>query len=79
MADSKSILIRTAGTDPVQEKEVLLAPGSRVADAIEQAGLAGFSLANPRGGTFNPGDDLYDAVAPGQKLFASKVEGLSAG
>jgi hypothetical protein len=78
-AQTKTILLRTVGQDPPREMQLELQPGTLVSDALEQAGLLGYQLANPKGDHFRPGENLYDQVAEGQKVLAAKVDDLSAG
>ena len=75
----KQILVRPIGQEGAEERRLDLEPGTLVADALEQAGLLGFRLVNPNGGHFQPGDNLYDQVASGQKVMAARVDDLSAG
>lgn len=75
----KSILVKTVGQEPAREIQLNLEPGTLVADAIDQAKLVGFRLQRPSGGNFEPAENLYDLVAEGQKVYAAKVDDLSAG
>jgi hypothetical protein len=76
---TKEILVRTIGQENPREIQLELEPGTLVSDVLEQAGLLGWRLVNPRGGNFQPGDRLYESVESGQKVLAVKVDDLSAG
>jgi hypothetical protein len=68
----KNIIISVAGTDGKKEyKDVQLLPGTRPRDVLSKLGLNGFQLTRPEGGAFGHSDDLYAAVAEGQKVFAT--------
>jgi hypothetical protein len=68
----KNIIISVAGTDGKKEyKDVQLLPGTRPRDVLAKLGLNGFQLTRPEGGAFGHSDDLYAAVAEGQKVFAT--------
>jgi hypothetical protein len=75
----KQILLRTTGQENPRELQLTLEPGTLVSDVLEQANLLGWRLTDPRGGSFQPGDRLYDKVEEGQKVLAVKVDDLSAG
>ena len=71
----KRILISVAGTDGSREfKDVQLLPGTKPRDVLTQLRLNGFQLSKPEGGAFGFNDDLYQAVADGQKVFATKAD-----
>jgi hypothetical protein len=73
--DMKRIIIAVAGTEGKQEyKDVQILPGTRSRDVLAKLGLNGFQLSRPEGGAFSFTDDLYQAVAEGQKLFATKAD-----
>jgi hypothetical protein len=68
----KRVIISIAGTEGKNEyKDVQLLPGTRPRDVLSKLGLNGFQLSRPEGGAFNHSDDLYEAVADGQKIFAT--------
>ncbi len=71
----KQIIISVAGTEGKHEyKDVQILPGTKPRDVLAQLGLNGFQLNKPEGGAFGFNDDLYQAVASGQKLMASKAD-----
>jgi hypothetical protein len=76
---SKNILLKTTGVEEPVEIPVELMPESSVADVLEQTGLRGYRLTDPGGGSFKPGERLFDKVGEGEKVFAVKVDDLSAG
>lgn len=47
-------------------------PGTLARDVIKKLGLDGMVLSRPEGGYFAMADNVYDAVAGGQKVFAIK-------
>lgn len=71
----KQIIISVAGTDGSREyKDIQLLPGTKPRDVLAQLNLNGFQLNKPEGGAFGFNDDLYQAVADGQKIFATKSD-----
>ncbi len=71
----KKIIVAKAGTEGKQEyKDVQILPGTKPRDVLGQLGLNGFQLSRPEGGAFGFSDDLYAAVADGQKVFATKAD-----
>jgi hypothetical protein len=71
----KSIIISVAGTDGKNEyKDVQILPGTKSRDVLTKLGLNGFQLSKPEGGAFGFNDDLYQGVAEGQKVFATKAD-----
>jgi hypothetical protein len=71
----KRILVSIAGTEGKREyRDVELIPQTKARDVLAKLGLNGFQLSKPDGGAFGFNDDFYDAVADGQKVFASKAD-----
>jgi hypothetical protein len=71
----KSIIISVAGTDGKQEyQDVQILPGTKPRDVLAKLNLVGFQLSRPEGGAFGFNDDLYQGVADGQKVFATKAD-----
>ncbi len=71
----KQIIISVAGTDGSREyKDVQILPGTKPRDVLAQLKLNGFQLNKPEGGAIGFNDDLYQAVADGQKVFATKSD-----
>jgi hypothetical protein len=73
----KNIIISVAGTDGKREfKDVQILPGTKPRDVLSKLNLNGFQLSrpHPEGGAFDFNDDLYQAVADGQKVFATKSD-----
>lgn len=71
----KTIIVAVAGTGGQREfKDVSLMPGTRPRDVLDKLELTGFQLSKPEGGAFGYGDDLYAAVADGQKVYATKAD-----
>ncbi len=71
----KRITIAVAGTDGKREyQEVQILPGTQPRDVLAKLGLHGFQLSRPDGGAFGFADDLYQAVADGQKVYATKAD-----
>lgn len=70
----KRIVIGIAGTDGKEHKDVAILPGTRAQDVLNDLKLQGFSLARPEGGMFGKTDDVFGAVADGQKLYAVKSD-----
>lgn len=74
MADNaKKITISIAGAEGKQDyKDVKLLPGTKVRDVLRELGLNGMQIGRPEGGAFDFNESLYDAVADGQKVYATK-------
>lgn len=71
----KRLIIAVAGSEAGREfKDVAILPNTRAIDVLNKLGLTGFQLARPEGGMFAHTDNLYDAVADGQKLYATKAD-----
>jgi hypothetical protein len=71
----KKIIISVAGTDGKREfQDVEILPGTKPRDVLSKLNLNGFQLSRPEGGAFDFNDDLYQAVADGQKVFATKAD-----
>jgi len=71
----KRIIIAVAGSEGKHEyKDVQILPGTRSRDILAKLGLNGFQLSRPEGGAFGLGDDLYQTVAEGQKVYATKAD-----
>ena len=71
--DMKEVIISVAGTNGKGDhRDVQLMPGTRPRDVLDKLGLDGFEVNRPEGGRFALNDDLYAAVADGQKLFVTK-------
>jgi hypothetical protein len=75
MPDTKRLIIAVAGSEKGQEfHDVAILPNTRAIDVLRQLNLNGFQLAKPEGGFFAANDDIYSAVADGQKLFVAKSD-----
>lgn len=71
----KNIIISIAGTDGKREfKDVQILPATKPRDVLSKLNLNGFQLSRPEGGAFDFNDDLYQAVADGQKVFATPTD-----
>lgn len=70
----KRLIIGVAGSDGKEFKDVAILPNTRSIDVLNQLSLTGFQLAKPEGGMFAHTDNIYDAVADSQKLFAVKSD-----
>lgn len=71
----KRIIIAVAGTEGKREyKDVQILPGTKPRDVLGKLGLNGFQLSKPEGGAFGFNDDLYQAVADQQKIYATKAD-----
>lgn len=71
----KKLIIAVAGTEGKREyKDVQILPGTKPRDVLGKLGLNGFQLSRPEGGAFDFNDDLYAAVADGQKVYATKAD-----
>jgi hypothetical protein len=71
----KKIIIAVAGTEGRREyKDVQLLPGTKPRDVLSQLQLSGFALSKPEGGLYGLNEDLYTAVADGQKVYATKSD-----
>jgi hypothetical protein len=70
----KRIIIGIAGSDGKEFHDVAILPNTRAGDVLTQLHLTGFQLAKPEGGMFSRQDNLYDAVADSQKLYAVKSD-----
>jgi len=70
----KRIVIGIAGSDGKEFKDVAILPNTRAQDVLKQLDLRGFQLARPEGGMFANTDDIYQSVADGQKLYATKAD-----
>src|SRR6185295_14357909 len=70
----KRLIIGIAGSDAKEFRDVAILPNTRAIDVLNQLNLRGFQLAKPDGGMFAHADNLYDAVADGQKLYSTKAD-----
>ena len=70
----KRIIIGIAGSDGREFKDIAILPNTRASDVLNQLRLEGFQLAKPEGGMFAHSDNVYDAVADGQKIYAAKAD-----
>jgi hypothetical protein len=70
----KRLTIGIAGSDGKEFQDVAILPNTRASDVLTQLNLRGFQLARPEGGMFARHDNLFDAVADGQKLYATKAD-----
>jgi hypothetical protein len=70
----KRLIIGIAGSDGREIHDVRVLPNTRVEDVLRQGNLQGFHLAKPEGGMFSATDVLYDAIADGQKVYATKSD-----
>jgi hypothetical protein len=71
----KRIIVAIAGTEGKHEyKDVQILPGTKPRDVLAKLGMNGFQLNRPEGGAIGFNDDLYQAVADGQKVFATKAD-----
>ena len=70
----KRLIIAIAGSDNQEFQDVAVLPNTRAGDVLTQLNLQGFQLARPGGGMFGRGENLYDVVADGQKLYATKSD-----
>lgn len=67
---TKSIVVAVAGAGKEQFRDVQLMPATKARDVLIALGLQGMALSKPDGGEFGHNDDLFQAVADGQKLYA---------
>lgn len=71
----KQVTVVVAGSGGKREfKDVALLPGTKSRDVLSKLSLDGFQLAKPEGGAFSHNDDVYSAVADGQKMFATRAD-----
>jgi hypothetical protein len=71
----KNIIIAVAGTDGKREyTDVQILPGTKPRDVLAKLNLNGFQLSRPDGGAYGFNDDLFQSVAEGQKVFATKAD-----
>jgi hypothetical protein len=71
----KHIIVSVAGSEGKREyKDVQIMPGTKSRDVLAKLNLNGFQLSRPDGGSYDFNDDLYQAVADGQKVFATKAD-----
>jgi len=70
----KRIVIGIAGSDGKEFKDVAILPNTRAQDILKELGLIGFELARPEGGMFGNNDNIYESVADGQKIYATKSD-----
>lgn len=71
----KHIIVSVAGSDGKREyQDVQILPGTKSRDVLTKLNLNGFQLSRPDGGQYDFNDDLYQAVADGQKVFATKAD-----
>lgn len=71
----KNIIVAVAGSEGKREfQDVQILPGTKPRDVLAKLELNGFQLARPEGGAYGFNDDLYAAVADGQKVYASKAD-----
>jgi hypothetical protein len=75
MMNAKQITVAVAGTGGKREfRDVSILPGTKSRDVLGKLSLDGFQLAKPEGGAFAHNDDLFAAVADGQKVYATKAD-----
>ena len=73
--DAKQITIAVAGTAGKKEfKDVTILPSTQPRDVLNKLQLHGFQLVNGSGAAFADKDDLFAAVADGQKVYATKSD-----
>lgn len=72
--DTKQIVVAVAGSNGKEFTDVAILPGTQARDVLSKLGLQGFQLAKPGGGAFGHADDLFTAVADGQKIYATKAD-----
>lgn len=72
MAQEKQVTIVVAGSNG-EAKDLALAPGGTVREALDEAGLQGYTLSY-KGKPLNPEDDLYALVGNGDKVHATLSE-----
>ncbi len=71
----KNIIVSVAGTEGKREfRDIQILPGTKPRDVLAKLELNGFQLSRPDGGAYGFNDDLYQAVADGQKVFAAKAD-----
>lgn len=70
----KRLIIGVAGSDGKEFKDVAILPNTRAIDVLTQLDLRGFQLVKPDGGMFAQTDNIYDAVADGQKIYCAKAD-----
>lgn len=70
----KRLIIGIAGSEGKEFHDVQILPNTRAADVLKGLNLTGFQLAKPEGGMFAREDNIFDAVADGQKLYATKAD-----
>jgi hypothetical protein len=71
----KQVTVAIAGSEGKREyKDVQILPGTKSRDVLAKLNLNGFQLSRPEGGAFDFNEDLYQAVADGQKVFATKAD-----
>lgn len=70
----KRLIIAVAGSDGREFKDVAILPNTRAIDVLNKLGLKGMQLVSPAGGMFAHTDNIYDAVADGQKLYVAKAD-----
>jgi hypothetical protein len=70
----KRLVIGIAGSDGKEFHDVAILPNTRASDVLSQLNLNGFQLAKPEGGMFARNDNIFDAVADGQKVYATKAD-----
>ncbi len=71
----KKIVVAVAGTEGRREyQDIQILPGTQPRDVLSKLGLDGFQISRPDGGAFGFADDLYEAVAEGQKVYATKAD-----
>jgi hypothetical protein len=72
MSQEKQVTIVVAGSNG-EAKDLALAPGGTVREALDEAGLQGYTLSY-KGKPLNPEDDLHALVNNGDKVHASLSE-----
>jgi len=70
----KRIVIGIAGSDGKEFKDIAILPNTRAQDVLKQLDLRGFQLARPEGGMFAKTDDIFESIADGQKIYATKAD-----
>lgn len=70
----KRLIIGIAGSDGKEFKDVAILPNTRAIDVLNKLDQKGVQLQAPGGGMFAHTDNIYDAVADGQKLYCVKSD-----
>jgi hypothetical protein len=72
----KNVAIVVAGAQGSEVRDVAIKAGSTSRDVLSTLQLDGYVLSKADGRLFGPGDNVFQAVEEGEKLYASTEAGV---